>query len=497
LPFPSLTWGANQWSNNRTDRWDISDDLSLNLGSHGWKFGGSFLNFDSAEEQANNIGSWTFRSDQYFNPDDPASLAGLTGATQYTASFPPLPRHLEGHWIQWYVQDDWRAVEPDGEPGGCVTTISKSYNNQLDLTGTGSAELIDRSPATTTTASGPAGSRGTCGAMDVRWSGAHAASRTNTSWRRMRPEVAPADQHRHQQSSYRIRTAGVLSRSLTAPPNVSVLDDDIKNASQVVHLGIFPGVEGQSGAPCRWDLSNVDGVALTGNINTPIPSRVTGHSSPGAHRPVEATGAQYRALYVRLGDNDRHQYLFFITCRGNGFGMGTQPQFTIFITRGLDWGPGSDRRKAFVAKRVDAAQSDIILGAVWTRSTMPFSARAGLDLNRDSLSTTSKRLRPGHEGRVQSGNNTALLGVVNLARPEWKGADSGESTRHERLQSARCARQQSISHRRGSKIELIAGVQSARQGLIWGHPDNLDGKRTVGLFGRILSVLPRQRANWR
>src|SRR5688572_10866860 len=65
--FPSLTWGSIQYSNNQTDRWDISNDLSVSLGSHTLKTGGAFLRFRSNEESQHNMGSWTFDTDQFFD----------------------------------------------------------------------------------------------------------------------------------------------------------------------------------------------------------------------------------------------------------------------------------------------------------------------------------------------------------------------------------------------------------------------------------------------
>ncbi len=55
------------------------------------------------------LGNWTFGQDQHFNPADPAfNVAQLTGATQFTASFPTFTIHLLSQTYEAYVQDQWR-----------------------------------------------------------------------------------------------------------------------------------------------------------------------------------------------------------------------------------------------------------------------------------------------------------------------------------------------------------------------------------------------------
>jgi hypothetical protein len=514
--FPSLTWGANQWSNNRTDRWDISDDLSVNLGNHDWKFGGSYLNFDSAEEQANNIGSWTFSTrDQYFNPKDPASLANLTGPTQYTASFPPLPRHLEGHWIQWYVQDDWRALSNlTLNLGLRYDNQYHSYNNQLDLTPVPRlTELIDPKSRHDNDNFGPRAGF----AWDVRGNGrsvvrgSYGIAYQYVMAAGMRPEVTALRQtsivinNPSYPDPYGGRTPA--SFASTAPPNVSLIDDDIHNArARSFTLGYSQELRANLALHVDGDLSNVDGVTMTNNINTVNP--VTGlrpRPTWGRIIQLEATGEhQYRALYVRLDKrySNRHQYLLSYTLsKADNFGMGTQPQSTDFYNRGLDWGPASaDRRHAFVASGSMLFKYDINVGAVWTlRSTMPFSARAGVDLNRDGVTVNDLPTDyvPGTTRDVfNRGNNTALLSLVNAWRAQNGRAPIAASqidTNDFNQLDVRVGKTIRIGADR--KLELIAQVFN-----LLGR-DNLGGieqrwteNALSDVFGRFLNVLPRQRA---
>jgi outer membrane receptor protein involved in Fe transport len=132
--FPSLNWGSNGWSMNYTHRWEVRDDFSLHLGNHDLKFGGAYVDLHSPEEQSNNIGTWTFDRDQFFD-GSAAAMANLRNPIQFQATFPPLLRELKNHWIQGYVQDEWR-VRPSVtlSLGLRYDNQYKSFNNHLDLT---------------------------------------------------------------------------------------------------------------------------------------------------------------------------------------------------------------------------------------------------------------------------------------------------------------------------------------------------------------------------
>ena len=133
--LPSLTWGANAWSVNWTDRLELRDDFSYTAGSHTWKIGGAYVRLTSPEEQAANLfGTWTFDAGQPFD-GSAAAIARLRNPIQFQASFPPLLRELHNNWIQWYVQDQWRAR--DGltlEFGLRYDNQDESFNTHLDLT---------------------------------------------------------------------------------------------------------------------------------------------------------------------------------------------------------------------------------------------------------------------------------------------------------------------------------------------------------------------------
>ena len=514
--FPSLTWGANNWSSNVTDRWDIADDLTLHVGSHDWKFGAAYLNFDSPENQASNIGTWTFRTDQPFNPDDPQSLASLTGATQFTASFPPLTRHLENHWIQWYVQDDWAALPNlTLNLGLRYDNQHKSFNNQLDLTPVPRlGELINPASRHDNNNFGPRAGF----AWDVNKDGRSVVRgsyglayqyvmaggmRNETTALRQTSIVIPNPTY---PDPYGGRTPE--SFASTAPPNVNVIDDDIVNArSKSAPLGYSQELSANLALHVDGDFTKVGNVTMTANINQPNPP--TGpRPRPTWGRIIElqATGRhEYQGLFVRLEKrySNRHQYLLSYTlAKQNNYGFGTNPQFTDFYDHGPDWGPGNaDRRQMFVASGSFLLKYDVMLGAVWTlRSTMPFSARAGVDLNRDGFPTTD--YVPGTTRNVfNRGDNSALLAIVNAYRatagttaaqrapiPESQLDTNGVNRLDVRVSK-------SIPLGNDRKFEVIAQVfnllgSDTLGGIAQGWQENA----LSSSFGRITTVLPRQQA---
>ena len=82
-------------------------------------------------------------------PESDSSLIScssrLTSRIVYTASFPPLPRHLRADWIQGYVQDEWRVLSNlTLDVGLRYENLYKSFNNHITLDGRERlAELID------------------------------------------------------------------------------------------------------------------------------------------------------------------------------------------------------------------------------------------------------------------------------------------------------------------------------------------------------------------
>ena len=89
--FPSLSYGSSFDEIGPESRWELKDTYNITRASHDIKFGGEYNYMPYLEENTGNpLGTFNFSQDQYFNPNDPASIAALTGATTFSASFPPI-----------------------------------------------------------------------------------------------------------------------------------------------------------------------------------------------------------------------------------------------------------------------------------------------------------------------------------------------------------------------------------------------------------------------
>ncbi|OFW02313.1 MAG: hypothetical protein A3J29_22840 [Acidobacteria bacterium RIFCSPLOWO2_12_FULL_67_14b] len=438
--FPSLTWGSTSYSNNVTRRWDVSDDFTVNVGQHTLKAGGAFLRFRSDEESNHNIATWTFGQDQFFD-GTPASIRNLRNPIQFTASFPPLPRHLRADWIQAYVQNEWKVRSNLTVDAGLrYERLHKGFNNHITFDGRPRlADLIDPESRADNNNWGPR--LGV--AWDVRSDGRTVARLAtgkfygNVFAGTLRNEVNALlqSQVNIRNPSYPDPYGGLSPQAfvtVSATPNVNITSDDIEQPeSKSINAGVSHEL--------RPNLAiHVDGVYTKGrkgnniaNINTPDP--VTGV------RPIRGWGninqyrstgeGDYKAMYVRLDKrfSNRYQYLVSYTlAKETDLGSG-QTTIVDFYHPEYDDGYGTqDRRHTIVASGAMQLRWDITVGAVWNyRSSRPFSARGGVDLNRDGAVTDYV---PGTTRTVfNRGDDAKYLALVNTWRAQNGRAPISES----------------------------------------------------------------------
>jgi hypothetical protein len=166
---------------------------------------------------------------------------------------------------------------------------------------------------------------------------------------------------------------------------------------------------------------------------------------------------------------------------------------TDYYNPGRDVGPSSaDRRHELVFSGAGQLPGQIVVGAIWNlRTSTPFSARAGVDLNGDGANTDYV---PGTTKNMGNRNNAAMLVAVNAYRATLGLAPISESqidsTFFNRL-DLRISKAFVLGGVR--KIELIGQVFN-----VLGR-DNLGGPSTAyvtnvrsNAFGRILTAQPRQ-----
>jgi Carboxypeptidase regulatory-like domain len=511
--FPSLNWGSNSWSMNYTHRWEARDDFSLHLGNHDFKFGGAYVDLHSPEEQSNNIGQWQFATDQFFDGSE-AAIANLSNPIQFTASFPPLLRDLKNHWIQGYVQDEWR-VRPS-------VTVSlglrydnqyRSFNNHLDLTPVPQLrELIDPTVRGDNNNFGPRAGI----AWDLRNDGrsvlrsAYGVYYQYVMQGGLRPELTALRQTMIviRNPTYPDPYGGRTPESFasTAPPNVNIVDANLRNArSSAVTLGFSQELKPSLAVHLDGVYTNVADMTQRANINTPVtPTGARPQPTWGRIINLQSDGEhKYRALMVRLDKRyaNRHQYLLSYTlAKQDNTGAGTQPLLADFYNPGLDWGPGSaDRRHTLVASGSILLKYDINLGAVWTlRSTMPFSARAGVDLNNDGsvIDVAEGDYVPGTTRNIGNRDNEKMLSAVNAFRALTGrapiSADQIDTNEQNRV-DIRVSKAFSLAGNR--RIELIAQVFNLfGTDMLGGIEQGWVENALSPSFGTLQTVQPRQQA---
>lgn len=505
--FPSLTWGSTTYSNNTTKRWDISDDFTVSAGRHTLKAGGAFLRFRSDEEAPHNIGTWTFGTDQFFD-GTPASIRNLRNPTQFTASFPPLPRHLRADWIQTYVQDEWKVLSNlTLDVGIRYENVYKAFNNHISLAGRERlGELIDPASRHDNNNWGPRFGL----AWDIQGDGRTVARLAtgkyygNVFAQTLRNEVVAL-----LQSNVNIRNPsypdpyGGLSPSafvtVSATPNVNITDDRIEQPeAKALNAGLSRELRPNLAVHLDAVYSKGTKQNEIANINTPDP--VTGV------RPIRGWGnineyrsngeLDYRAMYLRLDKrfSDGYQYLVSYTlAKETNRGAGQQTVVDFYHPEYDDGYGDQDRRHTLVASGAVQLPYDFVFGAVWNyRSSRPFRARAGTDLNRDGAVTDYV---PGTTRNVfNRGDNAKYLAVVNAWRAQNGRAPVPESQlMTDEFQRVDVRLSKALNLGGGRRVELIAQVF------------NLFGTDSFGVgatpwqmnalsngFGTIGTVYPRQ-----
>jgi hypothetical protein len=424
--FPSLTYGTTANKVQIETWWEFHDDFSITTnkgGSHSWKMGVASTRAPNTEDLTGNpLGTWTFSTDQLFNPNNPATIAALSKPSQFTASLPPVVHDLETNLFSTYLQDSWRpndrltvnlGVRYDLEYG--------SFNQDMNL-----ALFPKTLPFINPTTRGDhnnvqprlgmAWELNASGASVLRASyGVYNGVVRNGSFGTELANLL--------QSNITIRNPSYpdpyggkdpLTFASTAPPNITLINDDIVNSfAQTTNVGFSQQI-GQSLA------LQVDGVYTKGSANT-VTSNINSPDPVTGLRPLPAWGrilqispigeAKYRALYVRLDRPfaKRIQYTVAYTLAKSEDNLTSINYFD----RNADWGPSNlDRRHTLVISGSMMIPLSFTVGGVWTmRSAMPFSPVAGKDLNGDGATTD---LVPG--ATRNSGQRSLNLDAVNAYR---------------------------------------------------------------------------------
>jgi len=514
--FPSLVWGANANAYSLQTQRQIRDDLSIAAGRHTWKAGGGYLRIPIDGDVRDVIGVWTFTFDQPFDPTNPAIMANLQGARLFTAVTRNIRRYIPNEYWDAYVQDEWRPTS--------TVTLSLGLRYEYQAKGFGQdLDLNDKElfPTTGTNLQIPfvdfkrRGDKNNFGprvglAWDVHEGRSVVRAGYGIYYNPMNLFVTNGEWTNFRQQNINITNPsypdpyGGLNPerfASTAPQNILISADDLENVqSQASTAGFSQELTSTLGVHVDGIYNRMTRLPLTVDINPrsglttgvrPLPqfARIDQQQSIG-----ELT---YKALMVRLEKrfDDRYLYLFSYTLAkadGNLASPGISSRMTQSENPALDEGPAAnDRRHVVVASGSVLLPYDVTLGGVWTlRSTMPFSAIAGRDLNGDAVVTDYV---PGTTRAMGTRDNARMMEAVN----SWRAANGLrpvpasqiDTNRYNGL-DMRASKAFPLGGNR--RFELIGQVFN-----VFGS-DNLEAAWNTNAlsdsFGRILSATNRQQA---
>jgi hypothetical protein len=514
--FPSLVWGSNANGYSLQIQRQIRNDLSIAIGRHTWKVGGGYLHIPIDGDVRENVGAWTFTFDQRFDPADPTIMANLQGARLFTAVARNIRRYVPNAYWDVYIQDEWR-------PASTVTlSLGLRYEYQAKAFGQG-LDLNDKEifPTTGTNLQipfvdfGRRGDKNNIGprvglAWDLNRGRSVVRAGYGIYYNPMNMVVTAGEWTNFRQPNINIanpsypdpyRGLDPEAFASTAPQNIAISANDLENVqSMAATVGFSQELSATLAIHVDGVYNEMTKIPLAVDINPrsgltagprPLPqfARIDENRSIG-----ELT---YKALMVRLDKrfDDRYTYLLSYTLArsdGNLASPGISSRITHAENPALDWGPASnDRRHVLVASGSVLLPYDVSLGGVWTlRSTMPFSAIAGRDLNGDALVTDYV---PGTTRAMGTRDNARMLEAVNV----WRAvnglqpiAASQIDTNRYNAFDVRASKSFSLGGNR--RLELIGQVFN-----LFGT-DNLEAAWNTNAlsdsFGRILQAFNRQQA---
>jgi carboxypeptidase family protein len=452
--FPSLTWGTSANFYTEQISRELRDDLSLTTGRHTFKVGGGAQELAVHGDNRPSLGQWTFSVDQPFNPSNLASFVPVPGSVRQfsTGNLVKLPTFTPNVLAAMYAEDEWKPA------AGVTLNVGLRYDYQLHAFNQGltldSKDPKYGIPLFPTT--GTAASLAPLVHFDKRGDKNNIGPRVGFAWdvRNDTKTVVRADYGIYynpmnlsitsgEMANYRQPTAIInnptypdpyggrdpLSFVSTAPQNIQTEADDLENLQSAAYSG------GVSRALTSVVALHVDGVY---NRMTKVPMAIDINPRSGGAtgaRPLSQFGRilqtqpigymNYKALLMRLEKRFDHNYMYTVsyTLAGSTGNVNNSGGFSSTVTDAAhidyDRGPNNnDRRHALVASGSFMLPGDVVVGGVFgARSTMPFSANAGIDINGDGNVTDYV---PGTTRNVfNRGNDTAPLAAVNA----WRAAN--------------------------------------------------------------------------
>jgi len=467
LTFPSVTYGSSNDQIGPESRWQAKNTYAMTLATHDVKIGVDISHMPYKYESTGNpLGTYSFTRDQYFDPNDPASVAALTGAATFSASLPPVTTSHPNSYYVAFVQDDWKPRD------NVTVNLGLRYER---LYGAANEDLdpsifpveipyINVSERGDTNNFGPRAGL----AWDVAGTGRTVVrGGYGVYYGHVRILGNLTEFRNFQQFSVNITNpaypdpyGGRDPRTfiVSGAANITVVANDyVQPYSQQWNAGLSHRLFGDYGIHIDGVVTNTDHDRKTLDINArPVGTTVRPNPTFARVDRNQSTGsARYRALYTKLEKrfSRRHQlmvtYTYMRSRDNNPLGRYLDP-----FDLGLDWGTSNgERRHAVVASGSVLLPLDISLGVVWTgRTPLPWNATAGRDLNVDGFNTD---LVPGTTRNA--GSRSLDLGAVNA----WRALNGRAPIPEGQLESSRInlldmRLSKAIRFGANSKVDLVA-----------------------------------------
>ena len=428
--FPSLGYGSNYDDLSPETRWEFRDTYALNRGRHDLKFGGE-INYnpytvDNALNLVDTGGTYQFTKDQLFDPNNPATIAALTGASSYSALLAGTSTSHPTKYYVGFIQDDWKLrsnvtvnlglryerlygnanedLDPDSFPRplpyvdvsvrGDKNNFGPRLGAVWDLKGNGNTVV-----------------RGGWGMYygHIRLLGTLGEFNNYKSVTVTIPNPSYPDPFGGRDPHEFISSA---------PPNITVVDNHmVQPLAYQTSGGLSQRLTSTLALHVDAVVNNTKGDYKTQDLNRRNPA--TGIRPDLTYGRIDqvqpAAELRYRAVYTKLERRfaNNYQYLFWYTYTHSTDNAPMARFIDQFSPNLYDFGPSNgERRHAIVGSGSVLLKYDFTLGMLWTyRSQLPWSATAGRDLNNDTFTTD---LVPGTTRN--SGSRDLNLDAVNAWR---------------------------------------------------------------------------------
>lgn len=518
--FPSFSYGNNYDYISPESRWGIRDTYTMNFTNHNVKVGGEFNYMPYTSEDALNLaatgGTYTFTADQPFDPNDPALIANLQGASNYSATSNATTVSHPTKYYVGFIQDDWRVLPNlTINLGLRYERLYGSANEDLDVT-----QFPRPLPYVNVDERGDTNNWGprTGFAWDVRGDGGTVVRGAyGIYYGHIRLLGTLPEFNNYKTFSITINNPAYPDPFLGQDPTQFIVASPTPNLTVVANDMVQPLAHQASGG-VSLKLTDefalhVDGVYNNAkgdykqlDINPQNPPRTGPRPLPEFGRITQVrpdAEVRYKAVYTKLEKrySRNHQYLVSYTFTdsddNNPMGRYLDP-----FDLSLDWGPsGGERRHAVVASGSVLLPFDVTLGTVWTlRSQLPWSATAGRDLNGDGFTSD---LVPGTTRN--SGSRNLNLDAVNAYRAAngLAAIDEGQ-IESSRINIVDLRVSKALRFNGDRKLDLIVQAFNLfnTKNLQAQFGSGRQGNALSASFGRILSARPARqielaaRLNW-